>query len=105
MSIIDGVVHGINLSTLGVDSQQRDYELLVAKFGKPGLKRLVSKQNRMGATFEIIEAAWERPDGITILFQGAGSSLDAGTVKVQTTREAARLKELREQANVGKPKL
>lgn len=105
VSLIDGVVHGVNMSTYGSSSQERDYALLQGKFGTPTRKGMVSKQNRLGAKFDIIEAAWARPGGVVISFEGATDTLDSGRVTARSPQEIARLKAFFDKLNEGKPKL
>ncbi|CAG9185030.1 hypothetical protein [Cupriavidus pinatubonensis] len=105
VSLIDGIVHGVNLTTYGSDMQERDFEMLVKKFGKPSARQLVSKQNRMGAKYDIIQASWSRPGGVTLVFEGAESSLDSGSVTARSNQESERLKAVFDKFNEKRPKL
>lgn len=105
VSVIDGVVHGIYLGTLGINTQAHDYALLERKFGKPQVRRTVTVQNRMGATFQVIEAGWQRPEGVSLSFRGATDQLDAGEVIATTRQEGAREQAKLDQQQEGVPKL
>jgi len=105
VSLINGVVHGVTLYTSGYAKQERDYELLVQKIGNHFSKDIKLLQNRMGASFDVIDAAWRRPGGITILFIGATHDLDVGLLTAESDEEAARERERAEKKNEGKPKL
>lgn len=105
VSLIDGIVQGFDLSTHGIDTQGHDYALLLRKFGKPLVKRTVTVQNRMGATFEVIEASWQRPNGVSVSFRGATDKLDDGELIVTTPQEAARQQAKFDQQQAGVPKL
>jgi len=105
VSLIDGVVQGLHLSTHGIDTQGHDYALLARKFGKPLVKRTVPVQNRMGAAFEVIEASWQRPNGVSVSFRGATDKLDDGELIVTTPQEVAREQARLDQQQGGVPKL
>lgn len=105
VSLIEGVVHGLYLTTPGIDTQEHDYSLLTAKFGKPSAKRTISMQNRLGAMFNVIDASWQRPAGVIVTYKGASLSLDSGIVTVSSKQEAARASAEVEKHNEGRPKL
>lgn len=105
ISLIHGVVNGIYLVTLGIETQAHDYALLEGKFGPPVEKRTVTVQNKMGASFQVIEATWQRPEGVSLSFRGAGNSLDAGELNVTTPQERARKQAALHKQQEGVPKL
>lgn len=105
VSLIDGLVQGIHLSTHGIDTQGNDYAVLLRKFGKPLVKRTVPVQNRMGAAFEVIEASWQRPNGVSVSFRGATDKLDDGELVVTTPQEVAREQAKLDEQQAGVPKL
>ncbi|RQG99813.1 hypothetical protein [Paraburkholderia dinghuensis] len=105
VSLVDGLVQDIHLVTNGVDSQERDYALLLRKFGKPLTNRTVPLQNRIGATFEGIEASWQLPGGVAVTFRGVNDQLDTGLLTVTTAEELARQQAKYDQQHAGAPKL
>ena len=63
ISLIDGLVQGIHLSTHGIDTQEHDYAVLLRKFGKPLVKRTVPVQNRMDARASLPSESGSRVRG------------------------------------------
>lgn len=105
VKIVNGVVHDIKIVTRGISTQERDYGLLVDKFGAPATKKIKTLQNGMGATFDTIQAVWARPDGVTIIFDGELGDLDRGQLWVVSAQEVARLSAQKAKADEGKPQL
>ncbi|QCP54688.1 hypothetical protein FAZ95_38145 [Trinickia violacea] len=101
VSIIDGIVEGIRLSTRGLAFQQRNYTLLEARFGQPAFKWKVTMKSRTGARFEVLKAAWKRPGRITIVYDGAENSTDSGALIIASVREQARMDAAPEQNYTG----
>ena len=105
LHVVNGVVQGVKLITNGVASQTHDFALLVGKFGPPSSRRTIPMQNRMGATFDVIEASWQRPNGVSMTFKGVVNSLDTGQVNARTPQEVAREKAMLDEQQAGVPKL
>lgn len=87
--VIDGKVEGVLAFTTGLESQDELLEGLTSKFGKPATLNRSDWQNRMGATFEGIDAEWSA-DGATVSFLGIGSRVDGGIITAYTPVGAAR---------------
>ncbi|MFX1675847.1 hypothetical protein PWR63_26930 [Paraburkholderia sp. A2WS-5] len=104
ISLIKGVVHGVYLLRPGVDTQVHDYAFLEYKFGKPQVKRSVTVQDRMRGTYEVIEARWQRPGGVSLSFTGAADAPNAGEFTATTPQEGAR-QQAQDGQRQGLPKL
>lgn len=91
VSIIDGIVEGIRMSTRGLAFQQRNYTWLEARFGRPAFKWKITMKSQTGARFDVLKAAWKRPGRITIIFEGAANTTDSGVLYIVSAREQARL--------------
>lgn len=98
--IQDGTVASIVIATKGVDVQDAAFAALTKKFGKPNDKAVLTKQNRMGATFKIIEASWARRDA-EIHFWGAKANPDVGGIYIVTPAVARQI----EHSDESKPTL
>ncbi|WP_206996279.1 hypothetical protein [Trinickia mobilis] len=101
VSIINGIVEGIRMSTRGFALQQRNYRLLEARFGRPAFKWKVTMKSQTGARFEVLKAAWKRPGRITIVYDGAENSPDSGALYIVSAREQARTDAALEQNHTG----
>jgi hypothetical protein len=91
VSVINGVVHGLVMETSGVRDQQRDYESLVSKFGAPTNREPKIAQDQTGQSLDVIDATWDRPGGVTVLFTGAAYEVDTGMLSVVSNQEIGRL--------------
>jgi hypothetical protein len=87
-SIIDGTLEGISFNTLGIQSQERDLQMLTEKYGKPGSIDQPTMQNGYGAKFVAIRAQWN-VDDIVVAFESAGGSSNSGIVHIDTLKGAA----------------
>ncbi|MGV2287856.1 hypothetical protein AAHK20_04020 [Trinickia sp. YCB016] len=101
VSIIDGIVEGIHISTRGLAFQQHNYRWLEARFGRPAFKWKVTMKSHTGARFEVLKAAWKRPGRITIVYDGAENSTDSGALYIASVREQARMDAAPEQNYTG----
>jgi hypothetical protein len=89
--IVDGkgAVAGLVLLTSGIDTQLEAVRALEAKFGKPDSYHVDRLQNRMGAKFAGVRAAWHRFGLIVTFDSTAGGELDSGEIDILTPAEAA----------------
>ncbi len=83
--ILDGKLEGIGFNTLGVSNADSVLKKLKEKYGSP--TTLVSRkvQNRLGASFDAIEASWAFPD-LYVTFDSAVYWLDSGLVNIDTKK-------------------
>lgn len=81
--LIGGVVHRMEIPTRGAAVQDRAFDQLLAKFGKPAQSRSIAMQNRMGASFQATVAEWEL-GGAFVTLLGMTTSIDRGQVVVET---------------------
>lgn len=82
--LLDNKVQRLWFWTLGLSSQKYDLGALIAKFGQPTEVTMPKVQNKMGATFETIEAAWKLPNDMTVVFRSVDGSIDRGQVVIAT---------------------
>jgi hypothetical protein len=73
----DGQINNVVLQTKGIDVQESLYRELVAQYGKAKSLKRTAIQNRMGATFQKIDAAWVLPWG-AVIFEGVSDNLEEG---------------------------
>lgn len=102
--IVNGNVELIRALTFGVESQEAALAALTEKFGKPTAMAKKESQNRMGASFLIIEAAWVL-DGMRAILVGAAGRIDAGGITVSTAIGDAYETAEREKERAASPKL
>lgn len=84
-TLIDGNVERVEFQTLGTLAIPVVMDALRAKYGKPSAEKKVPVQNRMGATFESVEAEWLR-GGLSIVYLGVTHQIDRGVVTIDTKR-------------------
>lgn len=82
--MLDNRVQRLWFWTSGLMLQDRDFESLTSKFGQPSQLATPIVQNRMGASFEQIEAIWKLQGNVTVVFHGAVGSTDRGQVVIST---------------------
>lgn len=82
--LVQGRLQRMTVYTSGIDSQTSDFATLTQKFGEPTTLKRPSVQNRMGATFETIEAEWTLPGGVTVAFGSTLTKIDEGIVIITT---------------------
>jgi hypothetical protein len=90
VSVINGIVHGLVMETSGVRHQQHDYESLVSKFGAPTHREPKIVQDKT-VSWGAIDAMWDRPGDITVVFKGAAYGVDTGMLRIVSTEEIGRL--------------
>lgn len=78
VSVVDGRVERVLISTAPVDAQRNVLDALTEKYGKPTSLRVRPMQNAFGAKLDSIEASWNLPL-MDISFIGA-VSLDEGVI-------------------------
>jgi hypothetical protein len=83
--VIDGNLEGVSFNTLGIQSQQRDYEALKAKYGEPAQSNQSTLQNGYGATVAAIRAKWTIGD-VLVSLDGAAGRIDSGLVRIETQK-------------------
>lgn len=81
--IVAGKIEGVILLTTGYVDQQSLYDSLVEKYGKPTSTGHLSLQNRMGASFDSIDAIWQFPD-LKVTFSGMANKIDTGVIVART---------------------
>ena len=82
--LVNGRLAVVNIYTRGIKAQTSDLEILTRKFGEPTLVRHPTVQNRMGASFNTTEAAWNLPGGLSVVYASTLTTLDSGIVIVST---------------------
>lgn len=82
--VVGGRLQRLWLTTGGISTQERDLQLLKEKFGQPATLLTPKQQNRMGATFDTIEAEWKLPGDITATYGSAVGKITEGTFIVAT---------------------
>ena len=103
-TIIDGNLEGVSFNTMGVQAQERDMDLLTAKFGTPSKVLKPTMQNGYGVQYVALNAEWRLED-IVVSYSSAMSSLTSGVVIVDTTKSAAARKATLERLTHGGPSL
>lgn len=83
--VIDGVLEGVGFNTSGVSNQEFVVKKLKEKYGEPTVYNPIKVQNRLGATFEAVEALWKF-DNLTVEFKSAEGSLDSGLVNIDSPK-------------------
>lgn len=78
-----GLVGGARFQTAGIDDQDAVLSGLTAKYGKPDHLDRPIVRNRVGGTFEAINATWSKPD-LFVEFQSAPVRIDFGSVTIET---------------------
>jgi hypothetical protein len=102
--IIDGRVQGVSFSTYGIAVQDLVLSSLEQKFGKPQNLTTTDKQNGFGAKFNVTNASWKLPNEISVTFEGALSSINAGSVSVLSPAARAEQEQQRRKLlNAGTP--
>lgn len=102
--IIDGNIEEVSFNTLGLVSQERDFNALKQKYGEPTESTKNAVQNAYGAQFLPIRASWVIGD-ITVTFDGAAGQTNSGLVRVATLKSIAETKVFLETLHQGKPPL
>jgi len=87
--VVDGAVERVSFWTHGIDSQDRVYAALVAKFGQPAAVERRAATTRYGAVFDALEASWALPDGTTVEIAGVLDSTTRGLVQIETPKGKA----------------
>lgn len=82
--ITNGRLARVEIYTRGISAQASDFEILTKKFGQPATLRRPSVQNRMGASFDTIEAEWSLPDGVFVVYGSALTQIDSGIAIIST---------------------
>ena len=81
--LVGGVLEGVSFDTGGIRRMDFVFEELKDKYGDPSKKTTRVVRNIYGATFDITDAVWVK-NNTSVIFIGAGSSIDSGTVKIFT---------------------
>jgi hypothetical protein len=103
-TIIKGKLEGVSFNTLGIQSQQRDYDALRQKYGEPTETVQSTVQNAYGATYTPIRATWKMDDMI-VSIDSAPGRMDSGFVRVETVMAVAERKAALEKIGRGGPSL
>jgi hypothetical protein len=82
--LVNGRLARVEIYTRGISAQASDFEMLTQKFGQPTTLRRPTVQNRMGASFDTIEAEWKLPDGSSVVYGSALTKIDDGIVIIST---------------------
>jgi hypothetical protein len=85
--IIDGILEGISFSTRGIADIDRVMGALTQKYGEPTMRQPQVLQNRLGAKFESVDAAWVLPN-LDVHFGSSLGTVDSGAVFVSTRKGA-----------------
>lgn len=102
-TIMDGNLEGISFNTLGIESQERDMQLLIDKYGTPTVTNQQTLQNGYGAKFGAVRATWEIDD-LVVSYVSASSRIDSGWICIESLRAAADRKvKLDKLSNRGQP--
>jgi hypothetical protein len=102
-NIIDGNIEGVSFNTLGIQSQDRDFNALKVKYGEPTQNTRGTMQNGYGATFNPIRASWTMGD-IVVSLDGA-QSVNSGLIRVETLKSIAARNAFFEKLHQGRPAL
>jgi hypothetical protein len=86
--IMDGNLEGVSFNTMGIQSQERDLQLLIDKFGEPTVKNQQTVQNGYGAKFSAVRVSWEIDD-LVVSYDSAPGSINSGLVHIESVRAAA----------------
>lgn len=81
--LVNGSVEGITLITYGKNWQDRFFENLSEKYGKPSTNETTTEQNMMGAKFSNIVAEWKFTN-LSVRFTGIVSDIYSGIVSAST---------------------
>ncbi len=88
--LVNGRLVRMSIYTRGIGAQASDFETLTNKFGQPTTLKRPTVQNRMGASFDTIEAEWKLPGEVSVVYGSALTKIDEGIVIVSTpTGDAA----------------
>lgn len=82
--VVAGRLARVKIYTRGISTQTSDFEALTQKFGQPTTLRRPTVQNRMGASFDTIEAEWKLSDGVSVVYGSALTKIDDGIVVIST---------------------
>ena len=104
IQLLNGKVEGVGFNTMGVEFQQRDLQMLVAKFGQPTTIKTPTVSNILGVVTQVIVATWN-VDGIQVYFNSAEDGLDKGLVNIDTPTGIAYKKAALEKLDQQKTKL
>lgn len=79
----DDALIGVRFATSGIKDQAAVLQDLRSKYGVPTSVYTTSVQNSFGATYKVIHAKWKLR-GLSVSFDGARDTLDAGRVYIDT---------------------
>lgn len=83
--IVDGALEGLGFNTSGIGNQEYVLAKLKEKYGEPSVYKPLTLQNRLGATFDALEAVWTF-DNLIVRFSSAENSLDSGLVNIDSPK-------------------
>lgn len=83
--VVDGILEGVGFNTSGVSNQEFVLEKLKEKYGEPTVYNPIKVQNRLGATFDSIEAIWKF-DNLIIRFNSTENDLESGLVNIDSPK-------------------
>lgn len=83
--VIDGKLEGVGFNTMGIRNADIVLARLKEKYGEPEVFLPHVVKNRLGASFDVFDAAWSGQN-IEVLFQSVSGSLDSGLVNVDTKK-------------------
>lgn len=85
LTVLDGLVESVNVTTNGYSSQASILKALEDRFGAPESSSANPVQNAMGASFEALQASWA-VGHVGIRFNGILGRIDRGSVRVSTPK-------------------
>lgn len=105
IELLDGVVHGIEATTRGLDYQTQIANDLINKFGTPKTNETNASQNKMGAKFNVRHLTWSLKNKTSVSFIGALTNIKEGYIFASTER-MSKIKQLEnENREAKRPKL
>lgn len=102
--LVDGKLERLILGTWGVNWQERLLETLTEKYGQPSGVERGQAQNRMGASFDSVVAAWSFPN-LSVRFAGLAGDIYNGAIIVETPTGAAAAAQADQERRAREPRL
>lgn len=81
--VINGNIETIKIKTRGIDYQEDIFAALTKKYGKPSYTQKANVKNKLGASFESMNATWKVGD-VSIMFLGVAGLIDEGHIEIST---------------------
>lgn len=83
-SLNNGMLAGFVVDTLGVLEQEKVFQTLVTKYGKPSKSRTYMVGNKNGDKYEVIEAKWNFSDLFVTYNALIGGNPNRGQLRIET---------------------